>query len=281
MAIKPKMFLVEKDGPVVTWKYYNPPQNLLDPNMHGEWGQLIREFYEDPDLRVGVFASAIPGVFIQHYDVSKLVDMGNELTKKADDEKPVQPPPRRINFHEGSKPIIAAINAPVAGGGMELCMSFDFRFMARNASMAQPEVGVGILPGGGGTQRLPRLVGMGRALELMLVPRPVYADEAERIGLITRACDPVTLLSDAMQFAQVLASMPPLAVHHIRKCVYKGMEMDIEDGLAMESELFKELVTSDEAMERMSAYVATGQRSQGQVIEDAKKELERQMEEQE
>lgn len=191
MAFKPKMFLIEKDGPIITWKYYNPPQNLLDPNMGAEWAQLVREFYDDPELRVGIFASAIPGVFIQHYDVSKLVDMGNELTKeKPDESEPAEPPPRRINFTEGSKPIIAAINAPVAGGGMELCMSFDFRFMSRNASMSQGEVGVGILPGGGGTQRLPRLVGMGRALELMLVPRPVYADEAERIGLITRACNP-------------------------------------------------------------------------------------------
>jgi enoyl-CoA hydratase/carnithine racemase len=281
MAFKPTMFLVEKDGPVVTWKYYNPPQNLLDMEMHMEFGALVQEFYEDPELRVGIFASAIPGVFIQHFDVSKLVDMGTELTEKADDEeKPADPPPRRINFHEGSKPIIAAINAPVAGGGMELCMSFDFRFMARNASMSQGEVVVGILPGGGGTQRLPRLVGMGRALELMLVPRPVYADEAERIGLITRACDPMMLMPDVMQFAQVLASMPPLAVHHIRKCVYKGMEMDIEDGLAMESELFQELVASDEAMERMSAYVSTGQKSQGQIIEDQKEEIEHRLKEQ-
>jgi len=143
--------------------------------------------------------------------------------------------------------------------------------------MSQGEVSVGILPGGGGTQRLPRLVGIGRALELMLVPRPVYAEEAERIGLITRACDPMLLMSDVMQFAQALAGMPPLAVHHIRKCVYKGMEMDIGDGLAMETVLFNELMASEEALERMSAYVATGQRSQGQIVEEQKKALERRL----
>ena len=74
--------------------------------------------------------------------------------------------------------------------------------------------------------------------------------------------------------------MPPLAVHHIRKCVYEGMEMDIEDGLAMESELMAELMASDEALERMSAYVATGQKSQGQIIEEQKQELERRLKEQ-
>ncbi len=281
MAVKPKMFLVEREGAIVTWKYYNPPQNLLNPNMGAEFWALQNEFYEDPELRVGIFASAIPGVFIQHYDVSELVKSGTAMAnKKPSEEKPADPPPRRVNFREGSKPIIAAVNAPVAGGGLELCMSFDFRFMSKTASMSQGEVGVGILPGGGGTQRLPRLVGMGRALELMLTGRPVYADEAERIGLITRACSPMLLMDDVMQFAQVLASMPPLAVHHIRKCVHKGMEMDIEDGLAMETELFNELMASEEALERMSAYVETGQRSQGQIIEEQKQELEKRLKEQ-
>ncbi|MEE8397764.1 MAG: enoyl-CoA hydratase/isomerase family protein [Desulfobacterales bacterium] len=277
MATKSKMFLVERDGAVVTWKYYNPPQNLLNPSMGAEFGGLLNDFYNDPELRVGVFASAIPGVFIQHYDVAQLVKDGTALTKKKPEKKSDAPPYRRINFRQDSKPIIAAINAPVAGGGLELCMSFDFRFMARTCSMSQGEVGVGILPGGGGTQRMPRLIGMGRALELMLTGRAVYADEAERIGLITRACDPMQLLPDVMAFAQRLATMPPLAVHHIRKCVYEGMEMNIDDGLAMESELMAELMASDEALERMSAYAATGQKSQGQIIEEQKQELERQM----
>ena len=275
MATESEMFLVERDEAVIVWKYYNPPQNLLNPNTYVEFGKLLNDFYGDPELRVGVFASAIPGVFIQHYDVSDLIKKGTALT----DKKPDAPRPRRINFRQDSKPIIAAINAPVAGGGLELCMSFDFRFMSRTAAVSQGEVGVGILPGGGGTQRMPRLIGIGRALELMLTGRPVYADEAERIGLITRACNPMMLMSDVMDFAKVLARMPPLAVHHIRKCVYEGMEMNIEDGLAMESELMAELMASEEALERMSAYVKTGQRSQGQIIEEQKKELERSLKE--
>jgi len=217
----------------------------------------------------------MPDVFIRHYDVSDLVKKGTE----AKTEKPAEPPPRRPGFVKGSKPIIAAINAPVAGGGMEVSMSFDFRFMARNASMSQGEVHVGILPGGGGTQRLPRLVGMGRALELMLTGRPVYADEAERIGLITKACNPYLLMEETMAFAKALAERPALAVHHIRQCVYKGMEMDIEDGLAMESELFAELMASDEALELMQNYVNTGQKGAAQLFEEQKKELERRLKE--
>lgn len=275
MGIKPTQFIVERDGAVITWLFYNKPQNLLNPTTFEELLQLRQEFYEDPELRVAIFASAMPDVFIRHYDVSDLVDKGTEAKK----EKPTEPRPRRPGFIKGSKPIIAAINAPVAGGGMEVSMSFDFRFMSRNASMSQGEVHVGILPGGGGTQRLPRLVGMGRALELMLTGRPVFADEAERIGLITRACNPYLLMEETMTFAKALAERPALAVHHIRQCVYEGMEMNIEDGLAMESELFAELMASDEALELMQAYVNTGQKGAAQLMEEQQKELERRLKE--
>lgn len=263
MTEEPRFFKVEKDGPVIIWKYYNPPKNLLDPNTGTEFARLLDEFYKDPDLRVGIFTSAMPDVFIQHFDVSVLVNMGENLLK----EQAAAPPPRRVAFRRDSKPIIAAINANLAGGGLELTLGFDFRFMARNAGAAQPEVNAGILAGGGGTQRMPRLIGIGRALELQLTGRRVYADEAERIGLITRACDPERLMPEAIAFAKELATRPPLAVQHIRRCIYEGMEMPLEDGLAMESELFRELVQSDEAMERMRAYVAAGQNA-SRVVEE-------------
>lgn len=255
MAKEPKFFQVETDGAVVIWKFYNPPRNLWNAETGPEFQQLVESFYQDPDLRVGIFASGMPDIFIQHYDVSLLVKMGEQLIKE---ESPAQPP-RRVGFRSDSKPIIAAINAPLSGGGLELAMSFDFRFMSRVASAAQGEVNVGILPGGGGTQRMTRLVGLGRALELMLTGRRIFADEAERIGLITRACDPVALMPEALKFAQELAARPPLAIRLTRRCIYEGVDMTLDDGLALESELFRETVKSDEALERMRNYVATGQ----------------------
>ncbi|MFH1646259.1 MAG: enoyl-CoA hydratase/isomerase family protein, partial [Chloroflexota bacterium] len=241
-----------------TWKFYNPPKNLWTTETGTEFAQLQDEFYKDPELRVGVFTSAMPDVFIQHFDVSILVNMGETLAK----QRPTEPPPRRIAFRRDSKPIIAAINANLAGGGLERVMSFDFRFMSRTASTAQGEVNVGILPGGGGTQRMPRLIGMAKSLELQLLGRRIYADEAERIGLITKACDPERLMPETMAFARELAARPPLAVSLIRRCIYEGMEMALEDGLALESELFRETLVSDEALERMRAYVSTGQSAQ-------------------
>ncbi len=254
MANETKFFKVEKEGPIVIWKFYNPPKNLWNEETGPELQQLIESFYKDPNLRVGIFTSDMPNVFIQHYDVSLLVKWGEQLSLE---KSPM--PPRRVGFRRDSKPIIAAINGSLAGGGLEIVMSFDFRFMSRGAWAAQAEVSVGILAGGGGTQRMLRLIGLARALELQLTGRRIFADEAERIGLITRACDPVRLMPEALEFARELASKPPLAVSHIRRCLYEGMSLSLDDGLALEAELMREVVKSGEAMERMRAYVATGQ----------------------
>ncbi|MDD5191230.1 MAG: enoyl-CoA hydratase/isomerase family protein, partial [Dehalococcoidales bacterium] len=161
----------------------------------------------------------------------------------------------------------AAINANLSGGGLEMAMACDFRFMAKNASASQSEVNVGILPGSGGTQRMPRLVGMAKAMELMLTGRRVFAEEAERIGLITRAIEPMQLMPEVMNFARAMTERPPLAIAHTKKCIYAAMDMPIREGLDMERRLFQELVKSPEAMGRMKAYVSTGQPSPRQRIQ--------------
>ena len=258
MAEEPRFFQVERDGPVVIWRFNNPPQNLWNMETSAEFNDVVEGLYEDPGLRVGILTSARDDVFIQHFDVSLLVQLGDAL--RAGKVPPVtEPPAPRGIYRRIPKPVIAAISAPVAGGGLEICMACDFRFMSRAASVAQPEVGVGILAGGGGTQRMPRLIGLGRALELQLTGRTVFADEAERIGLVTRACDPLRLMPEAVEFAGLLAGQPPLAVQLIRRCIYEGIEMPLEDGLALESELFRETLISGDALDRMRAYVAAGQ----------------------
>jgi enoyl-CoA hydratase/carnithine racemase len=259
MAIEPKFFMVDRDGAVVIWRFYHPPKNIWDGETAREFDDLVEEFYNDPDLRVGIMTSAMPDVFVQHFDVSLLVNWGEQLAKNGPPPQPLEPAKPRGVYRRGPKPVIAAINANLAGGGLELTMAMDFRFMARNASAAQSEVNVGILPGGGGTQRMPRLVGLPKALELMLTGRRIFADEAEKIGLITKACDPMFLMPEALQFAKELAGRPPLAVQHIRTCVYEGWDMPLDKGLEMEGRLFQELIKSKDALERMRSYVGTGQ----------------------
>jgi len=256
MAVKPRLFLVERDGPVIIWKYNNPPKNLWSAEAEAEYGQLMDELDADPTLRVGIFTSALPDVFIQHFDVSILVMMG-EMMKAS--PGPLPESPRHPAYRPGPKVIIAAINARLAGGGLELAQRCDFRFMSRTAYAAQPEVVVGILAGGGGTQRMPRLIGIDKAMELQLTGRLIYADEAERIGLITRACDAHRLLQEAIAFAKRIAAQPPLAVANVRKAIYEGTNMPLGDGLALESRLFAELVRSEDALRLMKEYVATGQ----------------------
>lgn len=264
MALQPKLFLVERDGPVVIWKYNNPPKNLWSTEAETEYVQLLGEMDADPALRAGIFTSALPDVFIQHFDVSILVMMGEML--RANPSAMPQMPPRPA-YRPGPKIIIAAINARLAGGGLELAQRCDFRFMSRTAYAAQPEVVVGILAGGGGTQRMPRLVGIDKALDIQLTGRIVCADEAERIGLITRACDPHKLLAEAIAFAKKIAVQPPLAVANIRKAMYEGTNMPLVDGLALESRLFRELVMSDDALRLMKEYVAGGQDSEKLLLE--------------
>jgi len=262
MGIEPRFYHIEKDGPVITWKFSNPPRNLATIETGEELVQLVEEFDKDPELRVGIVTSATPGMFIQHFDVSLIVDWAEAMNKASDEEIAQQlallPPPRGIGDYT-SKPIICAINGPVEGGGCEMALGCDIRFISREAFMGQPEVNAGIIPGGGGTQRLARLVGVAKAMELCLTGRRIYPDEAERLGLVTQACDPDELMPTVMTFAQELAAKPPLAVENIKKAIYQGSNMTLQDGLIFERELFFEAMRSDDAIQIMRLYVAAGQ----------------------
>lgn len=263
MPIEPKFHIVEKEGPVTVWKFNNPPQNLMNLETGAEFTELVEEFEADPQARVGIYTSNLDHVFIQHFDVSTILSEWSRLTPEEiaawREEMSKNPPPplglRRLR----RKPIIAAINGQTAGGGCEQTLMCEFRFMSRRATLGCPEVNAGILPGGGGTQRMTRLLGIGKAMEMLLLGKVVDADEAERIGLVHRACDHKDLMPLAMEFAQELALRPPMAIGHIMQCIYEGCQMPLRDGLALESRLFFELTQSEDAKRIMSEYVAGGQ----------------------
>ena len=152
-------------------------------------------------------------------------------------------------------PTIAAVNGFALGGGCELAMSCDIILASEKAKFGQPEVGLGITPGFSGTQRLPRRVGVAKAKELIFSGRLVKADEAERIGLVNAVYAPEALLDGAMEMARSFAKNAPIAVKYAKACIDRGMQTDIDSGIACENELFAMCFATADQKEGMGAFL--------------------------
>ncbi len=152
-------------------------------------------------------------------------------------------------------PTIAAVNGFALGGGCELAMSCDIILASEKAKFGQPEVGLGITPGFSGTQRLPRRVGVAKAKELIFSGRMVKADEAERIGLVNAVYTPEALLDGAMEMARSFAKNAPIAVKYAKACIDRGMQTDIDSGIACENELFAMCFATADQKEGMGAFL--------------------------
>ncbi len=152
-------------------------------------------------------------------------------------------------------PVIAAVNGFALGGGCELAMACDIRIASEKARFGQPEVGLGITPGFGGTQRLPRLVGLSKAMELILTGKAVTAAEAERIGLVSAVYPPDELMDRAMELAKAICANAPIAVVEAKRCIRQGMQTDLSTGLAFESEAFGVTCGTKDKVEGMSAFL--------------------------
>jgi len=152
-------------------------------------------------------------------------------------------------------PVIAAVNGFALGGGCELAMSCDIRLCSENAVFGQPEVGLGITPGFGGTQRLARLVGAGMAKQLIFTGRNIKADEALRIGLVNTICPPDTLLQEAEKMAGGIAKNAPIAVRNAKKAINDGLDVDVATGLVIEEKMFGDCFETYDQTEGMKAFM--------------------------
>jgi len=153
------------------------------------------------------------------------------------------------------KPVIAAINGFALGGGCELAMACTLRLAADTAKLGQPEITLGLIPGYAGTQRLPRLVGKGKAMELILTGALIGADEAQRIGLVNRVVPAADLLKEARALATQLASSAPIAMHYIINAVNKGVEMSFAEACQYEATLFGLVASTDDMREGTRAFL--------------------------
>ena len=152
-------------------------------------------------------------------------------------------------------PTIAAVNGFALGGGCELALTCDIILASEKAKFGQPEVGLGITPGFSGTQRLPRRVGIGKAKELIFSGKMIKADEAKTIGLVNEVYAPEALMDAALEMARSFTKNAPIAVKYAKACIDRGMQMDLDDGIALENEMFAMCYATADQKEGMTAFL--------------------------
>jgi enoyl-CoA hydratase len=232
---------------------FNRPKvlNALNRKTVEELGDALNRSREDADVRVLILTGAGEKSFVAGADI-------NELAQRTPvDGKDFSLFGQEI-FHRletMGKPSIAAINGFALGGGCELALSCTMRIASRSARLGQPEVKLGILPGYGGSQRLPRLCGKGAAHELILTGEMISADEALRIGLVNHVVEPAELMPAAESIAKKIIANAPLAVKFAMEAVEHGMEMPQEEGLFLEATLFGLCCATEDMREGTRAFI--------------------------
>lgn len=247
-----KNVIFEKEGNIAIVSINRPKAlNALNSETLKELDNVIDEISNDEGIFAVILTGAGEKAFVAGADISEMKDMnvlegrkfgilGNKVFRK-------------IELLE--KPVIAAVNGFALGGGCELSMACDIRIASEKAKFGQPEAGLGITPGFGGTQRLPRLVGMGMAKELIYSTRTINAQEALRIGLVNRVVAPEALMEEAKKLAKDIASKAPIAVKLCKEAINRGMQVDIDTALNIESQIFGECFSTEDQTDAMTAFV--------------------------
>ncbi len=248
---------VEVSGRIATVTINNPPINLMSQALYVELMGLSSELKADPALSVVVLKSADPDFFIAHFDVEAILGFPVEGAAQRDSE--LNPFHRMCErFRTMDKVVIAQIEGRVGGGGSELAASCDLRYGVRGRTVInQMEVPIGILPGGTGTQRLPRLVGRGRALEIILGGGDLDAETAERWGYLNRIFTADDIGPFVDELAARIASFPIAAVRLAKEAV-NGAEQPLAEGLLDEAYLFQRLLRTDSARRAMRRFLEVG-----------------------
>ena len=240
-----------RDG--IQWLTVNRPEKLkaLNRATLAEISAAIEAAGGDDQVWAVVVTGAGEKAFVAGADIAELNILGPVEAK----EFALRGQAIFSQIERLSKPVVAAVNGFALGGGCELAMACHLRVASRNAIFGQPEVKLGLIPGYAGTQRLPRLVGKGRALEILLTGRNVDAEEAERIGLVNRVCEPTELAETVDGLLREILSNGPLAVAHCIEAVNHGLDLPLDEGCLLEATLFGVGAASEEMREGTSAFL--------------------------
>ncbi len=234
----------KKEGRIAIFTINRPEAyNALSMQVHKELRQAMMDFQNDPDLWVGIITGA-----------------GEKAFSAGQDIKEFQAGPSGTQEYVYGladkiwKPFIAAINGYALGGGLELALTCDIRIAAENARLGQPEVNIGFMPGGGGTQRLPRFISRAKAAEILLMGEPIDAQEAYRIGLVNKVVPLDQLMSTAKEWAEIICRKGPLGVRATKEAMIRGYSMPLEEGLKLEQSLSDGLTYTEDFIEGANAF---------------------------
>jgi len=225
--------------------------NAMTASTLEELEGVVAEIVRNPGIRAAIVTGAGTKAFVAGADIAVMRDMTSTQAR----DLALQAHRIYAAIERSPKPFIAAVNGYALGGGCELAMACDIRVASETAKFGQPEINIGILPGFGGTQRLPRLVGKGRALEIILTGDMIDAREALRIGLVNRVVAQGELMDEARQLARKIACKGLVALKLCKEAVANGLEMDVTRGCAYEAELFAYSFSTVDQKEGMGAFL--------------------------
>lgn len=250
---EPEFVRLEIDGAVGVIRLDRPPVNAINSQVHAELLAAAHEAGRRDDIRAVVVYGG-ERAFAAGADIKEMADLvpetisvfGATLTSAID------------AIARLPKPVIAAVTGYALGGGCELALAADFRIVADDARLGLPEITLGVFPGAGGTQRLPRLIGVSRAKELIFTGRPVKGADAVALGLASRSVPADQVFAEAMTMAKRLAAGATLAIAAAKKAIDNGMDTDLAAGLTIESDLFAGLFDTEDQKNGMASFIKEG-----------------------
>ena len=253
---------IEDNGNYVICYLSNPPTHTLTSSGVNEIHRFLDQIAKRDDLRVLAFTGDGENVFIKHYEVGELA---NTAERNLETKKDKQDPKELHAFHtmllrlrDLDAIVVAGINGNTAGGGCEFSLGCDLRIMADgNFLIGLPETSVGILPGGGGTQRLSRLIGSSRALDLILHAQLVSPKEAFDLGIINKLVSEASFNQELISYCEDLSNRAPIALQQVKKIIHQGLEMTLEESLLVEQKAFDVTMNSKDAARAMRALLDT------------------------
>ena len=212
--------------------------------------ERVEALHFDPEVRVVIIAGAGPKAFCAGADLKERASMSDTQVREF-----IFTIRNLFTFIEYlNKPVIAAVNGIALGGGTELALACDIRIASATASLGLTETRLAIIPGAGGTQRLPRLIGRGKAKELIFTGRRVEAQEALQIGLVNKVCEPEALMDECKAMAAMICEAGPIAIQQAKYAINYGLEADLHTGLAIESNAYWVTIPSEDRLEGLRAF---------------------------